>query len=214
MHMTSQRITLVLLGLLLLVGCSSGPATPTASPTDMPVSLSDQLHGAVIDPPRALTDFTLASTSGDDFTLSDHRGQLILLYFGYRTCPDFCPTTFTELRQAYLDLNAPADDVKIVFVSVDPERDDIDGMTRYVHGFHDDFIGLRAEGETLQSVMDQFGVVAERRQLGDSALSYLIDHTASIFLINADGQLAAQYLYGTPYQDIRDDLRLILQSQS
>lgn len=212
--MIAQRMAFVLVGLLMLVGCSGDPAAPTASPTEVPLSLTNQLHGAVIDPPRALTDFTLASTSDGDFTLSDHRGEWILLYFGYRTCPDFCPTTFTELRQAYLDLDAPADDLKIVFVTVDPERDDIEGMTRYVHGFHDDFIGLRAEGQVLQAVMDQFGVVAVRRQLGDSALSYLIDHTASVFLINADGQLAVQYLYGTPYQDIRDDLRLMLQSQS
>ncbi|MFZ2881074.1 MAG: SCO family protein, partial [Phototrophicaceae bacterium] len=77
-----------------------------------------------------------------------------------------------------------------------------------------DFIGLRAEGDARRAVMDQFGVVAEKRQMGDSALSYLIDHTASIFLINPEGQLMVQYLYGTDYRLIRDDLRTILQAET
>jgi len=138
----------------------------------------------------------------------------VLIYFGYRTCPDFCPTTFTELRQIYLELEEPADRVKVLFVPVDPERDTLDLMTQYVGGFHQDFIGLRAEGDPLQSVMDQFGVVAEKRPLGDSPLAYLIDHTASIFLINPDGRLMVQYLYGTDYRLIRDDLQRILQAET
>lgn len=185
---------------VLLVGCA-GSALPYAS----------QLRGAVFDPPRTLTDFSLASTSGDAFSLSEHRGEILLVYFGYRTCPDFCPTTFAELSRVYAELNEPADQVKIVFVTVDPERDQLPDLTLYTHAFHEDFIGLRGEGEALQQVMDQFGVVAEKRQLAESALSYLIDHTASVFLIAPDGRLVAQYLYGTDYRDIVHDVRLILQ---
>ncbi len=169
-----------------------------------------QMHGAVFDPPRVLTDFSMKSTDGTSFTLSEHRGQTILLYFGYRSCPDFCPTTFAELNQIYGALNEPKSQLKIVFVTVDPERDTLDNLTLYVHGFHNDFIGLRDDGDGLNQLMKQFGVVAERRQLGDSPLSYLIDHTASVFLIGADGQLKAQYLYGTDYRDILADLKTML----
>ncbi len=169
-----------------------------------------KMHGAVFDPPRILTDFTMSSTDGTPFTLSAHRGQTILLYFGYRSCPDFCPTTFAELQQIYTQLHEPKDKLKVVFVTVDPDRDTMDNLTLYVHGFNQDFIGLRDDGDGLKQLMNQFGVVAERRQVGDSPLSYLIDHTASVFLITANGELKVQYLYGTDYHDILADLRTIL----
>lgn len=171
-----------------------------------------QLHAALFDPPRPLTDFSAQATGGETFTLSGHQGEFILLYFGYRTCPDFCPTTAFELRNVYQGLKQPADKLKIVFVTVDPERDDLTSLSRYVGAFHPDFIALRPEGENLQAIMRQFGVIAERRQMGDSAESYLIDHTASIFLIGADGKLHGQYLYGTPYEDIQSDLQKLLRS--
>jgi len=166
-----------------------------------------QMHGAVFDPPRVLTDFTMKSTEGTDFTLSQYRGQTILLYFGYRSCPDFCPTTFAELNQIYAALKQPKDKLKVVFVTVDPERDTLHNLTLYVHGFNEDFIGLRDDGDGLKQLMKQFGVVAEKRQVGDSPLSYLVDHTASLFLITGDGQLKVQYLYGTSYRDVLADLK-------
>lgn len=204
--MVYRRVILVFMVAVWLVGCGSAVQTrPDAS-------YLEDLNGAVFDPPRSISNFTFASTTGEDFTLSDYSGEIILLYFGYRTCPDFCPTTFTELRQIYLSLGEPEERVKIVFVTVDPERDDLESLSLYTQAFNADFIGLRAEGESLQNLMDEFGVIAEKRQLADSALSYLIDHTASLFLIGPDGRLQVQYLYGTPYQDILEDVQRILDS--
>ncbi len=204
--MQGNTMKYLLIILVLLAGCSAATSTPEASQ----LSYADELRGAVFDPPRSIEDFTFTSTEGDSFTLSDHQGQVILIYFGYRTCPDFCPTTFAELKRVYSELGEPADKLKIVFVTVDPERDTIENLTMYTHAFHNDFIGLRDDGTDLEQLMGEFGVVAEKRQVGDSALSYLIDHTASLFLIGKNGQLEAQYLYGTDYRDIVHDLRLIL----
>lgn len=208
------RTIVIALAVVTAAGCSGAPAPAVTPRVPPPPAYLDDLNGAVFDPPRVLADFTFDSTTGEPFRLAEHRGEVVLIYFGYRTCPDFCPTTFTELRQIYRELEEPADQVKVLFVTVDPERDTLDLMTQYVQGFHQDFIGLRAEGDTLQGVMDQFGVVAEKRPLGDSPLAYLIDHTASIFLINPDGRLMVQYLYGTDYRLIRDDLRTILQAET
>lgn len=194
--MLKQWLRVILLAVL-LPGCSAASQN------------TYKMHGAVFDPPRILTDFTMKSTDGTDFTLSQHRGQTILLYFGYRSCPDFCPTTFAELNQIYAALNQPKDKLKVVFVTVDPDRDTLDNLTLYVHGFHNDFIGLRDDGDGLKQLMKQFGVVAEKRQVGDSPLSYLVDHTASLFLITPDGQLKVQYLYGTDYRDVLADLKTI-----
>lgn len=171
-----------------------------------------QLNAAVFDPPRILTDFTAISNTGENFTLSEHQGELILLYFGYRTCPDFCPTTAFELSTVYKGLNEPSGALKIVFVTVDPERDDLESLSRYVSAFHRDFIALRPEGADLQALMNQFGVTATKRPMGDSPDAYLVDHTASIFLINGDGKLYGQYLYGTPYEDIQSDMKKLMKS--
>jgi len=167
---------------------------------------------ALFDPPRQLEDFTIESTSGD-FSLSDSAGDWIMLYFGYRSCPDFCPMTFVDLRSVYLDLGEPADDMKIVFVTVDPERDSLDVLGGYVTNFHEDFIGIRpSNDEEMEFLRDQFGFVAIRQQMGDNPNNYLIDHTASVFLINPDGELYAQYLFGTDPRDMTTDMRVLLDS--
>ncbi len=172
---------------------------------------ADDLWGGVLNPPRELADFTLPSTTGEDFVLNEHRGEVLLFYFGYMTCPDVCPTTGAELKRAYEELGPLADRVTVVFVTVDPERDTLDRVMLYLGLFNEDFVGLRGEGDDLQALMEQFGVYAERQQVGESALSYLMDHTASIFLVGPDGRLIEQFLYGTPYTDIVHDLRVILE---
>lgn len=196
---------------LTLVGCSSAVA-PTPTPVSSLPSYASQLHGAVFDPPRDLADFTMASTTGQDFTLSAYKGKIVLLYFGYRACPDFCPTTFANLKQVFAELNEPTDKVKVVFVTVDPERDDLQNLALYTQAFDPDFMGVRAEGDALQRVMDEFGVVATRRQLGDSPDAYAIDHTASVYLIGPDGRLQVQYVYGTDHREITHDVDVILKS--
>lgn len=196
------RLYTVVIGiLLLLTACNS---------INSEQDYVSQLQGAVLDPPRVLDDFTLMSTTGEAFTLSEHRGEVILIYFGYRACPDFCPTTFAELKRVYTDLNEPVDQLKIVFVSIDSERDDLESLKFYTNAFHEDFIGLRSGDQALENLKTQFGVVAEKRVLGESALAYLYDHTATLFLINPKGELEVQYLYGTPYRSIVNDVRLIL----
>ena len=194
-------------GLFLLVGCTTSGVVETPEGT-----YAESLRGAVFDPPRPIEDFTLASTTGTQFSFSDHHGEVILIYFGYRSCPDFCPTTFAELRRVYSELEEPADKLKIMFVTIDPERDTLDYLGQYIGAFHEDFIGLRAEGQTLRELEASFGVVAEKRVVGESELSYLFDHTASVFLIGPNGELEAQYLYGTNYRDIVHDLRLIFET--
>jgi len=192
--------------LVLVTACSSGSTEQ--------VSYTEDLNGAVLSPPRELDDFSVMSTTGDPFTLSEHRGEVILIYFGYRSCPDFCPTTFMELKRVYADLNEPSDQVKVIFATVDPERDTLENLTQYTSAFHEDFIGLRAEDEALESLQDQFNVVAQKQVVGESALSYLYDHTATLFLINPQGQLEVQYLYGTPYTNIVADVQRILDANN
>lgn len=200
------------LPLVFLIAVIFAALAGCAPASDEPRSVFDsgELRGAVINPPRKLTDFNIASTTGKPFKLSEHQGQTLLIYFGYRSCPDFCPTTFAELKHVYESLNQPADKLKILFVTIDPDRDTLDNLGLYMEAFENDFIGLRDDTPALQSLLDEFGVVATKRVVGESALSYLMDHTASVFLIDSSGELRMQYLYGTNYRDIVHDLQLIL----
>lgn len=172
-------------------------------------SLQEQIRGAVIVPPRQIEDFTLPSTDGE-FHFSDLRGKLVLIYFGYMTCPDVCPTSGGHLKRVYEEINRP-DDLAVVFVTVDPERDTLDRLRPYIKLFNEDFVALRGEGDALQDVLNQFGVVAIRRQVGESALSYLMDHTASIFLVNQEGLLISQFIFGMGADDILHDVELLLE---
>jgi protein SCO1/2 len=206
---TFRRLCLLLV-VTLLAACQG--AAPIATPTPGAPDYQDDLYGAVFEPPRPISDFTLASTTGQPFSFKAHQGEVLLLYFGYRACPDFCPTTFADMQRLYRELGEPADRLKIIFVTVDPERDDLQNLALYTNAFHKDFIALRDDGPTLQQLMNEFGVVAEKQQLGNSALSYLVDHTASVFLVGPDGRLQAQYLYGTDFRDIVHDVQVIFDS--
>ncbi|MCL4878291.1 MAG: SCO family protein [Anaerolineae bacterium] len=173
-------------------------------------SYQDRLRGSIINPPRDVGDFTLPSTTGEDFTLSEHGGKIVMVYFGYLTCPDVCPTTMADMKRAYEAVGAPKDQVVSVFITIDPERDSLDIMKRYVNAFNPDFIGLRPESqEQLQDLLDRFGVLVKRREV-DSALGYLLDHSASIRLIGPDGRVISEYPYGIPYEEVANDLQVMM----
>lgn len=200
----------VLAALLLAAACTGTSTNTTGSATLAAEPYAADLQGAVISPPRTITGFDIPSTMGTNFNLTDYTGKVVLIYFGYRSCPDFCPTTLAEMTRIFAELGDQAANVKVVFTTVDPERDDLDNLTLYMSNFNSEFIAVRTEGQTLQNLMNQFGVTATRRQVGDSAMAYLVDHTATVFLIGPDSRLQAQYLYGTDYHILLHDIRLIL----
>ena len=117
-------------GLFLLVGCTTSGVVETPEGT-----YAESLRGAVFDPPRPIEDLTLASTTGTQFSFSDHHGEVIQIYFGYRSCPDFFPTTFAELRRVYSELEEPADKRKIMFVTIDTELNTMDYLGKYKDTF-------------------------------------------------------------------------------
>lgn len=172
-------------------------------------SYLNELKGPVVTPPREVQDFTLASTTGEDFTFSEQGGRVLLLYFGYLTCPDVCPATLADLRRVYLALDEPASRVTIAFITVDPERDTMDRIQRYVGAFNADFIGLRPTPEQLPALLENFNVTVEKREV-ESAAGYLIDHTAATYMVGPDGRILVEYPFGVPYEEITTDLDVML----
>lgn len=152
----------------------------------------------------------LSRFDGSRFRLSETRGSVVLLFFGYTSCPDVCPTTLAELNLALQEIHPDqAEDVTVVFVTVDPERDDPARVQEYVNHFNAGFIGLSGTEPELAEVWNRYGIFREIVD-GTSAAGYLVNHTARVTLIDRQGNLRVSFGFETPVEDIVHDLKLVL----
>ncbi|MBI5950908.1 MAG: SCO family protein [Chloroflexi bacterium] len=155
------------------------------------------------------SDFELTKSSGETFRLSEQKGKIVLLFFGYTACPDVCPTTLAELRLVMEELGDKTGQVQVVFVSVDPERDTPEKIQEYVEHFNPNFIGLSGNPDKLQIIWDNYGVFRERVE-SESAFGYIINHTARTYLIDQNGNLRLSYGFQTPVEDMVYDIEILL----
>ncbi len=158
--------------------------------------------------PKA-AEIELTKSNGETFRLSDQKGKIVLLFFGYTACPDVCPTTLAELKQVMDKLGDKTRLIQVVFVSVDPERDTPDKIQEYVEHFNRQFVGLSGSSTDLQGIWDNYGVFREVVE-SESAFGYIINHTARTYLIDMDGNLRLSYGFQTPVEDIVSDLEILL----
>ncbi len=173
----------------------------------------DTFRGTRYDPPLSAPSISLNKADGQPFHLADLKGKITLLFFGYTSCPDVCPTTLAELKQAISMLKEPEQTaVQVVFISVDPDRDTPQRMQDYVSHFNPDFIGLSGSLTDLEPIWQAYGIYRQIEQTG-SASGYTVSHTARIFLIDQDGNLRLTYGFQTPPQDVAHDLQLLLRAK-
>jgi len=169
-----------------------------------------RFHGTSYNEPYpAAPQVELIKLNGETFRLSDQKGKIVLLFFGYTSCPDVCPTTLAEFKQVMDGMGDKAKSVQVVFVSVDPERDTPEKIQQYVEHFNPNFIGLSGSTDKLEIIWDKYGVFRERVE-SDSAFGYIINHTARTYLIDADGNLRLSYGFQTPVEDIVSDIEILL----
>ena len=166
------------------------------------------LHGEVLDPPQPTSDFTLQSTNGP-VSLSSFAGKVVVLYFGYTSCPDLCPITLATVHQALESLGSKASDVQVLFVSVDWKRDTPEVMAKYVSHFDPGFIGLSGTQQQIDAVTRDFGIFY-LLNLPDANGFYSVDHTASTRLLDRQGRLTTIWPYELTSADMASDLRALL----
>jgi protein SCO1/2 len=188
---TYMKISLVLIGLLAFA-LGIGIARYYMPDSDPVLDTSGNSNTKVpVTPGRFGGDFTLLKED-QAVKLSDFRGKLVVMYFGYASCPDICPTTLApeELEQ-----------VQPIFISVDPQRDQGEKLTAYASYFHPSFIGITGTEEEVQKVANQYGAFFIKVE-SDSAMGYLVDHTSKTYMVDQDGK----YVTILPHDMTRDDM--------
>ncbi|MDA7586605.1 SCO family protein [Alphaproteobacteria bacterium] len=141
----------------------------------------------------------------------DFADRPIALFFGFTYCPDVCPTTLTTLAAARDDLESAGIDTKalqILFITVDPERDKPEQLKQYLSLFDADVTGLTGSPDKVRSVLQQFGVYAQKNDQGDG--DYLYDHSAAVFLYRDDGSFKGTIVHNEPIAFITEKLKSIL----
>lgn len=162
------------------------------------------------EPYPSAPEIDLTRADGTQFRLREMRGNLVLVFFGYTSCPDVCPITMGQLKQVLDKLSKDqAKQVKVVFVTVDPERDTPEAVQKYVDHFDKGFIGLSGSEAQLQEIWNGYGIFRQKLD-SSSASGYVVDHTARITLIDQEGNLRLSYGFETPTDDIVHDIRLLL----
>jgi protein SCO1/2 len=168
-----------------------------------------EYFGGTFDPPNEAAPIDLTDQHGNPFSLDDLEGKMVLLYFGYTWCPDFCPTTLLDIQRIEQELGDDAEQVEVVFVSVDPERDTEARLLEYMEFFGPDFYALRGTEEQTRQVARDYNIMYARQESG-SVSGYLVDHTTSLFAIDQEGNLALTWAYGTEVENITEDLQHLL----
>lgn len=195
----SVRFKWVYLALILLttllVACQQGSSASF---------IGTDLTGTQFGKPLTLTDHT-----GKLRSMNDFKGKVVVLFFGYTHCPDVCPTTMNDLKQTMKLLGDKANDVQVLFVTVDPERDTQEVLAQFVPGFDPRFIGLRGTVEEVAANLSEYKVYAAKvSEPGKSG--YTMDHSAGLYVFDKTGAPRIYLGYGEKPENIAHDLRLLL----
>jgi protein SCO1/2 len=193
-HKTGLVMSVIAGVLLLLTGCQT----------------QHVFAGLELSAPHPAPDIALESAEGP-VSLHDFRDQYTYVYFGYTFCPDVCPTTLAVLARVRAELKTDADQMQVVMITVDPERDTPERLAEYMGYFDKSFVGLSADNEILDRVGEPFGLYY-RKGVGSEATGYLIAHTSRVYLLDRQSNAIVAYSHGTSADDFLKDLKYLIAS--
>lgn len=210
-----KRYPALLLALLLSACGAQNEQTPTTPASEVPAVASaaaahNDFYGSDVRDQKLGMNFSLPSTSGKNATLSDTKGKVTVMVFGYTHCPDICPTNLLTYAEAMTLLGDKAKDVQLYFVTVDPERDTVPILAQYVTTFYPSFAALvPKEGEELETVKKAWRITSYKVPHRDD--NYLVDHSTGTYLVDKNGETAIYEPHGVPAKQVAHDLELLLQ---
>ena len=174
----------------------------TAHATD-----AEALKAGVFNPAREAPDFSVRGSDGAPLSLSRYRGKVVVLGFGYTSCPNVCPATLAVLAQAQRKLGPLASQVQVIYLTVDPERDNTERLKQYLAAFDSSFVGGTGSAAQMAAVRASYGVSAEKVGSGKD---YGVAHSSFIYLITRDGKLRALMPFGHKADDYVHDISMLL----
>jgi protein SCO1/2 len=192
----SRRLLLSSIAALALTACS--PDKPKFNGID--VTGADYAKG-----------FTLTDHNGQSRSLSDFKGKVVVLFFGYTQCPDVCPTSMNELAEVKRLLGADADKLQGVFVTVDPARDTTELLKAYMANFDPTFLAFVPTADELPVVAKQFKIYYKKVD-GQTPTSYTMDHSAGSYVYDMQGNLRLYSRYGSGAQVLAQDIQTLLKT--
>jgi protein SCO1/2 len=154
-------------------------------------------------------DFALTDHTGKPRTLADFKGKVVVMFFGYTQCPDVCPTTMAEMASVMKELGPQADQVQVLFVTIDPERDTPALLAQYVPAFDPRFLGLYGDAAATARVAKEFKVYYAKVP-GKTPGSYSMDHTAGSYVFDRNGKIRLFLRHGQGAAPITHDLKQLL----
>ncbi len=193
----NRRLSLLVVALALFAGACGGEEATLA--------------GYEIEPDPVVGDYALPAINrgGNDFSFRADTDEILMVYFAFTNCPDFCPTTLADTRIALNELGARADEVDVAVVTIDPDRDTDDVLTNYVETFIDDAVALRTEDQTLlRETAFAFG--ADYQIVTDDAGEIEVGHTTNLFAVDDTGSVVVTWPFGVTTDDIVNDLTILL----
>lgn len=159
-------------------------------------------------------DFTLTDHNGQPFALTSLRGKAVLIFFGYSSCPDACPTTLSKLSSVARRLGDERTRVQALYVSVDPERDTPPVLKADMENFSVAALGLTGSKEQIDAVVKQYGAAYEIVLTPESAAKYTISHTTAVYALDAQGRVRTTFAYEASVDEIVKGVQTILADAS
>jgi cytochrome oxidase Cu insertion factor (SCO1/SenC/PrrC family) len=155
-------------------------------------------------------DFLLMDQDGNIRTNRDFHGKFMMVYFGYRYCPDICPTALTTMTEVLNSLGPKAKHIQPIFITIDPERDSAKDLKEYIQNFHESFIALTGNAEQIERAQKAYKVFAQKVAPEVGIDNYVMDHSSIIYVMDRQGQLVAHFNHSTPSEHIVSALRKYL----
>ena len=191
-----KQFLVTIVSAVLLAGCSNPPPFKAKAVPDSPIAPA----------------FMLTDQFGEKRSLSDFKGKVVSLFFGFTHCPDVCPTHLARQAEVMRQLGPLADQVAVLFVSLDPERDTTEALKIYMNAFDPRFIALTGTPEETSKVAKQYKIFWQKTLLPNSALIYTIDHTTHSVVIDQKGRLRLTVPHELTAADVTHDLKLLIET--
>ena len=184
-----KKKLLIIIAIALIVACSK--------------TNESNFNGSDITLANLDSDFNLTDHNGNNRSIADFREKVVAIFFGFTHCPDICPTSMLELKAIKAELGVNENELQVLFITVDPERDTVEVLNEYVPSFDKEFLGLTGKEADIKKVAQQYKVFFQKVIDGSS---YTVDHSSGIYLIGKDGRVRIRHPYGSPPNLIAEDI--------